>query len=73
MVVVLGTLGFRPETLIPTIRSTKSLDKVVVFHSDHERSRGAATEVSALCEAMSVKFVDREIPNAYDFIMVARA
>lgn len=72
MVVLFGTLGFRAETLIPTIRSTESLSKVIVFHSDHESSKEAAKEVGRLCELMNVQLVEKEIPDAYDFMTAAK-
>ncbi|MCE5296760.1 MAG: MarR family transcriptional regulator [Euryarchaeota archaeon] len=73
MVVILGTLGFRPETLIPTIRSTERLSSVIVFHSDHERSKDAAKDIRRLCELMGVQLIEREIPDAFDFMTVAKA
>jgi DNA-binding MarR family transcriptional regulator len=71
MVTILGTLGFRPETLIPTIKSTEGLNTVVAFHSDHERSISATAEIQKLCEMMGIEFVHREIPDAFDFMKVA--
>jgi DNA-binding MarR family transcriptional regulator len=71
MVAILGTLGFRPETLVPTIKSTEGLSTVVTFHSDHERSITATVDIQKLCELMEIKFVDREIPDAFDFMRVA--
>ncbi|MFA5311862.1 MAG: MarR family transcriptional regulator [Methanomassiliicoccales archaeon] len=73
MVVILGTLGFKPETLIPTIRSTEGLGRVIVFHSDHERSKNAAKDIRRVCELMDVQLDEREIPDAFDFMTVARA
>lgn len=73
MVSIMGTLGFRPETIIPTIRSTEDLQKVVVFHSDHPRSRETVEVVRDLCGQMDVAFVNHEVPDAFNFMKVARA
>ena len=32
MAVVFGTLGYRPRSLIPTLRSTEGVDKLVFYY-----------------------------------------
>ena len=71
MVVILGTLGHHPETLMPTIRSTKGVDQVVAFHSDHEDSIKAVEEIRRTCQMMEVKFSPRPIPDAFDLVSTA--
>jgi DNA-binding MarR family transcriptional regulator len=71
MVVVLGTLGHHPETLMPTIRSTRGVDEVVAFHSDHENSIKAVEEIGRTCQLMGVSFTPRQIPDAFDLISTA--
>ena len=71
MVVILGTLGHHPETLMPTIRSTKRLDQVVAFHSDHEDSIKAVEEIRRTCQMMEVKFSPHPIPDAFDLVSTA--
>src|SRR5947208_2759306 len=41
MTVLFGTLGWRPQSLLPSIRSTSHLDRVAFYHSDHAKSRDA--------------------------------
>src|SRR5256885_16203142 len=41
MTVLFGTLGWRPQSLLPSIRSTEDLERVVFYHSDHAKSRDA--------------------------------
>ncbi|HEY3419082.1 MAG TPA: MarR family transcriptional regulator [Methanomassiliicoccales archaeon] len=72
MVVILGTLGHHPETLLPTIRSTKGVDEVVVFHSDHENSIKAVEEIGRTCHMMEVAFSPRQIPDAFDLVSTAK-
>jgi CRISPR locus-related DNA-binding protein len=71
MVVILGTLGHHPETLLPTIRSTKGIDEVVAFHSDHENSLKAVEEIGRTCQMMDVSFSPRLIPDAFDLVSTA--
>jgi CRISPR locus-related DNA-binding protein len=71
MVVILGTLGHHPETLLPTIRSTKGIEEVVAFHSDHEDSIKAVREIARTCVMMEVKFSPRPIPDAFDLVSTA--
>ena len=71
MVVILGTLGHHPETLMPTIRSTKGIGEVVVFHSDHEDSIKAVEEIGRTCQMMDVIFSPRLIPDAFDLVSTA--
>ena len=73
MVSIMGTLGFRPDTILPTIRSTEGLQRVVVFHSDHVRSREAVTEVRDICEQMGLIFSHHEVPDAFNFMRVSKA
>ena len=71
MVVILGTLGHHPETLLPTIRSTKGIDEVVAFHSDHADSMKAVDEIRRTCQMMEVAFSPRPIPDAFDLVSTA--
>jgi CRISPR locus-related DNA-binding protein len=68
MVVILGTLGHHPDTLLPTIRSTSNIDEIVVFHSDHEDSFKAVQEIGSTCEMMDVTFSPHLIPDAFDLV-----
>ena len=71
MVVLLGTLGHHPETLLPSIRSTKGVEEVVVFHSDHQDSIKAVEEIGRTCQMMEVVFSPRPIPDAFDLVSTA--
>src|SRR2546428_409727 len=39
MTVLFGTLGWRPQSLLPSIRSTENLERIVFYHSDHAKRR----------------------------------
>jgi len=68
---LLGTLGHHPETLLPSIRSTKGVEEVVVFHSDHQDSIKAVEEIGRTCQMMEVVFSPRPIPDAFDLVSTA--
>jgi CRISPR locus-related DNA-binding protein len=71
MVAVLGTLGFRPESLIPTIKSTEDVTHVVVFIGPREESRAAYEKVQTFCLALGIEVESKEIPDAFDLIGIA--
>jgi CRISPR locus-related DNA-binding protein len=71
MVVILGTLGHHPETLLPTIRSTKGIDEVVAFHSDHVNSMKAVEDIGRTCQMMEISFSPCLIPDAFDLVSTA--
>ncbi len=70
--VLFGTLGWRPQSLLPSIRSTESLERVVVYHSDHEKSRSALTKVASFCEAFGVPLAPVELDNAFNLLQISR-
>jgi len=70
--VLFGTLGWRPQTLLPSIKSTEDLERVVVYHSDHEKSRAARGKVVAFCEAFGVPVTAVELGDAFNLLQVAR-
>lgn len=72
MALLFGTLGWRPQSLLPSIRSTESLDRVVVYHSDHEKSRAAMAKVADFCEAFGVPLTAVELDNAFNLMQIAR-
>ncbi|OGS45897.1 MAG: hypothetical protein A3K66_01245 [Euryarchaeota archaeon RBG_16_67_27] len=71
MTVLFGTLGWRPQSLAPSIRSTEGLDGVVFYHSDHAKSRGARAKVVELCRALGVAVTPVELGDAFDLLEIA--
>ncbi|MEM0448531.1 MAG: MarR family transcriptional regulator [Methanomassiliicoccales archaeon] len=71
MVAILGTLGFRPQSLIPTIKSTPGVDHVVVFISPAKKSKEAVAAVVDYCRTMQIKCDVVELDDAFDLMMVA--
>jgi len=71
MTVLFGTLGWRPQSLLPSIRSTGHLDRVVFYHSDHAKSRDARSKVVEFCRGLGVACTAVEVSDAYDLLQVA--
>ncbi len=71
MTVLFGTLGWRPQSLIPSIRSTEGLERVVFYHSDHAKSREARARVIEFCRALGVAAAANEVSDAFDLLHVA--
>ncbi|HEX7391926.1 MAG TPA: hypothetical protein VF374_03130 [Thermoplasmata archaeon] len=74
MVVVFGTLGYRPKSLIPTIRSTPNVEKVV-FYCGAEKSDPVAVKnvaeakkaVIDYCRDMRIPVDAVELDDPFDF------
>ena len=68
MTVLFGTLGWRPQSLIPSIRSTEGLERVVFYHSDHAKSRDARAKVMEFCRSLGVPATGVELSDAFDLL-----
>jgi len=78
MVVVFGTLGYRPKSLIPTIRSTPNVEKVVFYcgADKHEPEAGkkvaeAKRTVLAYCRSLKIAVDAVELEDPFDFKGIA--
>ena len=78
MVVVFGTLGYRPKSLIPTIKSTPDVEKVV-FYCGADKNEPEAVkkvtdarkEVLEYCRQMRISADAVELPDPFDFRSIA--
>jgi len=74
MAIVFGTLGFRPKSLIPTLKSTPGVEKLV-FYSGADRSGPEAVqavaeakkEVIDYCVRMGIAVDAVDLPDPFDF------
>jgi CRISPR locus-related DNA-binding protein len=73
MVAILGTLGFRANSLLPTLESTPSVEQAVVFCNDHSRALEALAEVKKVCDIMGIELKRVCIPDAFDLIQAGKA
>ncbi len=71
MTVLFGTLGWRPQSFLPSIRSTENLERVVFYHSDHAKSRDARSKVMDFCRSLGVPASAIEVSDAYDLLRLA--
>jgi CRISPR locus-related DNA-binding protein len=78
MVVVFGTLGYRPKSLIPTIRSTQNVEKVVFYcgadRSDPDAVKNVAEAKKAVieyCRDMRIHVDAVELDDPFDFKQTA--
>ena len=78
MVAVFGTLGFRPKSLIPTIKSTPDVDKVVFYcgadKNDPEAVRKVAEAKKAVldyCRTMKIAADAVDLEDPFDFKRIA--
>ena len=78
MVAVFGTLGYRPKSLIPTIKSTPEVDKVVFYcgadKNDPEAVKKVAEAKKAVldyCARMNIAADAVELEDPFDFKRVA--
>ena len=74
MVAVFGTLGYRPKSLIPTIRSTPDVDKVVFYCGADKNDSDAVKKVAEskksvldYCRAMKIAADAIDLEDPFDF------
>src|SRR5947209_20430328 len=61
MTVLFGPLGWRPQSLLPSVRSTEDLEGVVFYHGDHAKSRDGRSKVMEFCRALVATANAREV------------
>ena len=78
MTVVFGTLGYRPKSLIPTLKSTRKVDKLVFYcgsdKGDPEAVKKVADakkDVLDYCSQMGIAAEAVDLPDPFDFKSVA--
>lgn len=78
MVVIFGTLGYRPKSLIPTIRSTPDVQKVVFYCGADRSDPDAVKKVSEArkavvdyCRTMKIAVDAVDLDDPFDFKNIA--
>jgi len=78
MAVVFGTLGYRPKSLIPTIKSTPKVEKVIFYCGADPKEKDATrkvaearAEVMEYCESMNISAIGVELEDPFDFKSIA--
>lgn len=72
MTVLFGTLGWRPQSLIPSIKTTPNIEKLYFYHSEHEKSVKARNKVVQHCEDIGLSVVPMKLPNAFNLVEITR-
>jgi len=78
MAVVFGTLGYRPKSLIPTLRSTQGVDKLVFYYGADKSDPEAEGKVSEArrvvvdyCAKIGIAVDPVELKDPFDFKGIA--
>ncbi len=78
MAVVFGTLGYRPKSLIPTIKSTPNVDRVIFYCGADPKDRDAPKQVAEAkaavlnyCTSMRISASAIDLPDPFDFKGIA--
>jgi DNA-binding MarR family transcriptional regulator len=71
MTILFGTLGWRPQSLIPSIRSTKDIERLYFYHSDNPDTIKAKDKVVEHCESIGLPVHPILLPNAFNLIDIA--
>jgi DNA-binding MarR family transcriptional regulator len=71
MTILFGTLGWRPQSLIPSIRSTKDIEKLYFYHSDNPETIKARDKVVEHCASIGLPVQPIELPNVFNLIDIA--
>lgn len=78
MAVVFGTLGYRPKSLIPTLKSTKDVEKLVFYFGADKKDPDAEKKVSEArrtvveyCSKMGIAVDPVELTDPFDFKGIA--
>ncbi len=78
MAVVFGTLGYRPKSLIPTLRSTEGVDKLVFYYGADKKDPEAEKKVLEArktvveyCAKMGIAVDPVELKDPFDFKGIA--
>jgi CRISPR/Cas system-associated protein Csm6 len=70
--ILFGTLGWRPQSLMPSVKSTENLERLVFYHSTHEKSRAARSKVIEFCAALGVPATAHELSDAFNLFQIAQ-
>jgi CRISPR locus-related DNA-binding protein len=71
MTILFGTLGWRPQSLIPSIRSTKDIEKLYFYHSDNPDTMKAKDKIVEYCESIGLTVHPIELSNVFNLIDIA--
>ena len=72
MSLVFGTLGHRPQSLIPTIKATENVERVIFYYGGDPEATKAKDEVVEFCKDLRIPVDAVELPDVFDLMGIAR-
>ena len=72
MSIVFGTLGHRPQSLIPSIKATEKVERVVFYYGGDQHAAKAKDEVVDYCKSLRIPVDAVELPDVFDLMSIAR-
>lgn len=72
MPIVFGTLGHRPQSLIPTIKATEGVERVVFYYGGDQQAAKAKDEVVSYCRNLRIPVDAIELPDVFNLIDIAQ-
>ena len=72
MPIVFGTLGHRPQSLIPSIKATEKVERVVFYFGGDQQAVKAKEEVVDYCKSLRIPVDAIELPDVFNLMDIAR-
>lgn len=70
--IVFGTLGHRPQSLIPTIKSTEDVERVVFYYGGDSEATRARDTVIDYCRSLRIPVDAVDLPDVFDLIGISK-
>lgn len=72
MSMIFGTLGHRPQSLIPTIKATEDIDRVVFYYGGDDEAKKARDAIVEFCKSLRIPVDPVELPDVFDLMGIAK-
>lgn len=72
MPTVFGTLGHRPLSLIPSIKATENVERVIFYYGGDEEAERARDEVVEYCKNLRIPVDPIRLPDVFDLLGIAK-
>ncbi|HDP96687.1 MAG TPA: winged helix-turn-helix transcriptional regulator [Euryarchaeota archaeon] len=72
MSIIFGTLGHRPQSLIPTIKSTEDIERVIFYYGGDDEAKKARDVIVDFCKNLRIPVDPVELPDVFDLMGIAK-
>jgi len=72
MAIVFGTLGHRPQSFIPTIKSTEDVERVVIYYGGDDEASRAKDAIIEYCKNLRIPVDAVELSDVFDLIGITK-